>query len=107
MSHAPTTPATTEPDVTRSGQRQPHDERFSALAAAVRDHEARGRELLVGVRAHASSSTVACARSASSSSDPLGRPATSLGSFAQPAPASAGSSPDWAAVARSPWWKCQ
>ena len=52
MSLAPTTPATTEPDVTRLGQRQPHDERFSALAAAVRDHEARGRELLVGVRAH-------------------------------------------------------
>ena len=52
MSLAPTTPATTEPDVTRLARRQPHDERFSALAAAVRDHEARGRELLVGVRAH-------------------------------------------------------
>jgi hypothetical protein len=52
MSLAPTTSATTEPDVTRSVQRQPHDERFSALAAAVRDHEARARELLVGVRAH-------------------------------------------------------
>jgi hypothetical protein len=45
-------PPTLDPNVTRLVQRELHDRRFSALAAAVRDHEARARQLLVGVRPH-------------------------------------------------------
>jgi hypothetical protein len=53
MSVQPTTPTTAmDSSVTRLVQRELRDKRFSALAAAVRDHEARARELLVGVRAH-------------------------------------------------------
>jgi hypothetical protein len=52
MSAQPTTPTTMDSTVTRLVQRELHDKRFSALAAAVRDHEARARELLVGVRSH-------------------------------------------------------
>ena len=53
MSGRPSTPTTTmDSSVTRLVQRELRDKRFSALAAAVRDHEARARELLVGVRAH-------------------------------------------------------
>jgi hypothetical protein len=39
-----------DPNITRLVQRELHDERFSALAAAVREHEARARAQLVGVR---------------------------------------------------------
>jgi hypothetical protein len=52
MSLEPTTPATIEPRVTSRVQRELHGKRYSALAAAVREHEAGARAQLVGVRPH-------------------------------------------------------
>ena len=48
----PTTATTIEPTITRLVQRELHRERFSALAAAVREHEAGARAQLVGIRPH-------------------------------------------------------
>jgi hypothetical protein len=52
MNLEPTTPATIERRVTHLVQRELHGKRFSALAAAVREHEAGARAQLVGVRPH-------------------------------------------------------
>ncbi len=46
------TAATMEPNSTRLLQRSLHNWRFSALAAAVRDHETGTRAQLVGIRPH-------------------------------------------------------
>ena len=52
MSLEPTTSTAIEPRVTSLAQRELHGNRYSALAAAVREHEADGRAQLVGVRPH-------------------------------------------------------
>jgi hypothetical protein len=52
MSLESSTSPTMESKVAHLVQLERPDKRFSALAAAVRDHEARARERLVGVRPH-------------------------------------------------------
>ena len=52
MSLEPTTTATINPSVTRLVQCELRGKGFSALAAAVREHEAGARAQLVGARPH-------------------------------------------------------
>ena len=81
MSLAPTAPPRRSPTSLAWGSDAARRALLRA-AAAVRDHEARGRELLVRVARTTSSSTVGCARSAGARSDPLGLPGDGLGRLA-------------------------